>query len=111
MAQSVEHPASALVMIRSDHDLTVPEIEPCIRLSALGTEPALDPLSPSLPLSPAHALSLSLKINKLKKKVVEEGSKVTGENSVIVHSSLNTIQVFGLMECEYHGSIVKLSLL
>ena len=34
--------------IGSGHDLTVCEFEPCIRLSAVSTELASDPLSPSL---------------------------------------------------------------
>ena len=38
--------------LSSGHDLTVPEIEPCIRLCADSTEPAWDSLSPSLCPSP-----------------------------------------------------------
>ena len=53
----------------SGHDLTVGELEPCIRLSAVSTEPASDPLCPSLtglaPLAHACARSLSLQ-NKTK---------------------------------------------
>ena len=36
----------------SGHDLAVGEFEPRIRLSAVGTEPASDPLSPSLSAPP-----------------------------------------------------------
>ena len=48
----------------SGHDLTVSEFEPPIRLSGVSTEPASDPLSPSLSAPPLleHSLSLS-KIN------------------------------------------------
>ena len=43
----------------SGHDLTVHEFEPRVGLSAVGTEPALDPLSPPL----------SLSLSNLKKKL------------------------------------------
>ena len=49
----------------SGHDLLVHEFEPHIRFSAFGTEPALDPLSPSL--SAPTLLMLALKINELLK--------------------------------------------
>ena len=47
----------------SGHDLAVCEFEPHVGLSAIRTEPALDPLSASLSAPPLLALSLS-KINK-----------------------------------------------
>ena len=46
------------------HDIMALESEPCIRLPAVSTEPALDPLSPSLPAPYFLMLSLSLKNNK-----------------------------------------------
>ena len=54
----------------SGHDLTVPGIEPCIRLCAVNVEPVWDSLSLSLCPSPAHTQvhAHSLKINKLKKE-------------------------------------------
>ena len=72
MAQLVKHPTPDL---GSGHDLTVCEFELGIGLCNDGIEPAWDSLSPSLSLcaSPALTLSLSLflslKINKLKKKI------------------------------------------
>ena len=59
----------------SGHDLTVYEMEPRIRLCADSAEPAWDSLPPSLSAPPlltcacmrSLALSLSQKINKLKK--------------------------------------------
>ena len=41
----------------SGHDLTVCELKPDIRLAAVSTEPALDPLSPSLCPSPTCSVS------------------------------------------------------
>ena len=52
---------------RSGHDLSVREFEPHMGLSAVSTEPASDPLSPSLSAPASLFLSLS-KINKLEKK-------------------------------------------
>ena len=51
----------------SGHDLTVLEFKALIRLSGVSLEPALDPLSPFLPLSAPSRLvcALSLK-NKIK---------------------------------------------
>ena len=49
----------------SGHDLTVREFKPQVRLCADHLEPAWDSLFLSLPL----LLALSLKINKLKKKI------------------------------------------
>ena len=46
MAQSVKCP----FQLRSGHDLTVRGLEPSMDLSAVRTEPASDPLSPSLSL-------------------------------------------------------------
>ena len=54
VAQSVKPPTS----FGSGHDLTVREFEPCIGLSAVSTEPVLDPLSHP---SPTLSLFLSLK--------------------------------------------------
>ena len=56
MAQSVKH---LTLGFRSGHDLMVHEFEPHIELCTGSVEPAWDSLSLSL--------SLSLKINKLKK--------------------------------------------
>ena len=57
----------------SGHDLPVGEFEPHIGLAAVGVEPALDSLSPSLCPCLACTLSLS-KINKnIKKKEETEG--------------------------------------
>ena len=55
----------------SGHDLTAREFEPCIRLAAVSTEPASDPLSPSLCPAPAGALSLSVSLSLSKKKVIK----------------------------------------
>ena len=46
----------------SGHDLTVPGIEPQVRLCTNSEEPAWDSLSPSLSVPPL--VTLSLKINK-----------------------------------------------
>ena len=43
----------------SGHDLAVREFKP--HVCVVSAEPALDPLSPSLPLPRSHTLSLSLK--------------------------------------------------
>ena len=59
MAQSVQCPTADF---GSGHDLTVPELEPGIRLHADSTEPAWDSLSPSVSLPPPMSLSLPLKI-------------------------------------------------
>ena len=48
--------------IGSSHDIGVREFEPCIGLDVVGTEPALDLLSPSLSAPPPLTLSIS-KIN------------------------------------------------
>ena len=64
MTQLVEGPT---LDFGSGHDLTVPEIEPCIGLHADSAEPAWDSLSPLLFAPPPLSLSVSLKINKLKK--------------------------------------------
>ena len=45
----------------SGHDLAVCGIKPCVRLCAVGVEPAWDSLSPSLAAPPL--LAVSLKIN------------------------------------------------
>ena len=50
------------------HNLTVNEFKPHIRRWADSTEPAWDSLSPFLSAPPLLLLSLSLKINKLKKQ-------------------------------------------
>ena len=55
MAQLVKH---LTLDFGSGHDLTVPEIEPCMGLSTSGTEPAWDSLS--LPLSPSAPPQLML---------------------------------------------------
>ena len=78
MAQSVKRPTLDL---GSDHDLTVCEFEPHIRLCSDGAEPAWDSVSPSLYPSPTCArllaLSPSLKINKLKKHFLSIKIKIT----------------------------------
>ena len=60
MAQSVEHPILGFGMISRFRGF-----EPRVRLCADSAEPAWDSLSLSLCPSPAYAVSLSLKINKL----------------------------------------------
>ena len=57
MAQSAKH---LTLGFGSGNDLTVPEIEPCLRLCADSVEPAWDSLSPSLSAPPLLSLSLSL---------------------------------------------------
>ena len=52
VAQSVKHPT---LDFSSSRDLTVHEFKPRVRLSTVSTEPALDPLSRSLPFP--HSLS------------------------------------------------------
>ena len=52
----------------SGDDLTVHEFEPCIRLTAVSTRPASDPLSPSLSALPWLVLSLQINKLNLKKK-------------------------------------------
>ena len=64
-ARPVERWTSAQVMIS-----WFCEFEPHIRLSAVSTEPALDPLSPSLSAPTLPMLSLSKKTNRLFKKLV-----------------------------------------
>ena len=61
----------------SGHGLAVREFEPHVRLSAVSTEPALDPLAPSLSVPPLlFSLSLSLsKINKHLKKLRKRENK------------------------------------
>ena len=53
----------------SGHDLPVRGFKPRMGLCAGGTEPAWDSLSFPLSLCPSAAHALSLKINKLKKKI------------------------------------------
>ena len=65
MAQSVKCPS---LDFSPGRDLTVWEIKPHIRLCADSAEPTWNSLSPSLSLPLPHLCSLSLKINKLKKK-------------------------------------------
>ena len=62
VAQSAEH---LTLDFSSGHDLTVHGIEHHVRLPTDSTEPAWDLFSPSLLALPP--LTLSLKINKLKK--------------------------------------------
>ena len=68
MAQSVKR-----LDFGSGRDLEVREFEPRVGLSAVSTEPASDPLSPSLSAPPLLSLS---KINKLKKKKEKKINKV-----------------------------------
>ena len=67
VAQSGKH---SIFGLGSGHDLMVCETEPRVRLCTDSMEPAWDALSLllSLPLLPFPMFSLSLKINKLKKK-------------------------------------------
>ena len=58
VAQSVEH---LTLGFSSGHDLMVREFEPHMGLSAVSTEPALDPLSPFISAPPLLCLSFSLK--------------------------------------------------
>ena len=57
-AQLVKHPT---LDFGSGRDLVAREFEPCIGLFPVSTEPALNPLSPSLSAPPSLSL---LKINK-----------------------------------------------
>ena len=66
MAQSVKRPT---VGFSPGHDLPVREFEPHIGLRTGSEEPAWDSLSPSLSAPPLLLLALSLKINKLLKKI------------------------------------------
>ena len=59
----------------SGHDLTIHEIETHDALCTDSVDPAWDSLS--LCPSPAHVLSLSLKINKLKKKNMAEEMRMS----------------------------------
>ena len=66
MAQLVKH---LTLDFGSGHDLTVHELEPQHQAPrADHTEPAWNSLSPSLSAPPAHAVSFSKQINKLKKQ-------------------------------------------
>ena len=79
MAQSVKHPTPEF---GSGHDLTVDEMEPCIRLSAQRAWLGFSPLPLSLPLLCSHSVSVSLsKINVKKKKKNVNGSQCTGQRS------------------------------
>ena len=66
MVQLIKHPTLDLGL---GHDLTACEFKPLTGLCADGAEPAWDSVSPSLcpSLTCMCSLSLSLKINKLKK--------------------------------------------
>ena len=60
MAQLVKRPTSfghGPTFVWTGHDLTVPEFQPCDPLSAVSTEPTLDPV---LSLCPAQALTYTL---------------------------------------------------
>ena len=57
VAQLVKHPTG------SGHDPMVHRLKPRIKLSVVSTEPSLDPLSPSLCISPGRARSLSLPLS------------------------------------------------
>ena len=61
VAHLVEHPT---LDFSSGHDLTVCEIETCVRLHDDSTGPAWGSLSPSLSAPPLLVCALSLKINK-----------------------------------------------
>ena len=54
----------------SGHDLTVQEMEPCVRLWADSAEPAWDSFFLSLCPSSAHSLTLKNKLKKLKNKLI-----------------------------------------
>ena len=56
VVQSVKHPT---IDFSSGHDLTVFEIEPCIKLCADNVEPAWDSLFPSLSVPPLLLCSLN----------------------------------------------------
>ena len=51
----------------SGHDLTAGEFKPWVGLWADGADPTWDSLSAFLCPSPTHSVSVSVKINKLKK--------------------------------------------
>ena len=80
LAQSAKHWA---LDFNSGYDLTVHEIEPCIRLYAGSEEPAWDSLSPSLS-APPHLFSLPLQNKKfkktLKKSRTPKSEKSRGQN-------------------------------
>ena len=71
MAQSVKHPTLAQVMISQ---LVSSSPVPGSVLTAQGLEPALDSVSPSVPAPPPLALSVSLKINKLQKIIINNNN-------------------------------------
>ena len=60
-AQSVKCPTLDLC---SGHELAVHAFGSCIKLSAFSAEPALDPLSPPLCLSPSYPPSLSFSLSQ-----------------------------------------------
>ena len=57
----VAHSVKCMTSKGSGHDLTVPEFEPHMGLSAISTEPPLDPLFPFLSAPPLLSHSLSQK--------------------------------------------------
>ena len=79
----VKYPA---LSFSSSHDLTVCKFEPCIKLPADSAEATWDSLGVSLSLSLSlsaspqltHAVSLILKINKLKNKEIKREQKSQG---------------------------------
>ena len=71
MAQSVKHPTLAQVMI--SQLVSSSPVSGSV-LTAQGLEPALDSVSPSVPAPPPLALSVSLKINKLQKIIINNNN-------------------------------------
>ena len=80
MAQSVEH---LTLDCASGRDLTVREIEPRVGLCTDGMEPAWDSLFLPLPLSPAHALSLSKRKIKKLSKIITEPREILKHGSIL----------------------------
>ena len=84
VAQSVEYLTPDF---GSGHDLMVCEFKPHIRLSAVSTEPAVDPLSSSLSLSLHPSLLLS-KTSKHLKNIYGSESPGVGPQNWIIHKMI-----------------------
>ena len=96
MAQLVKHPT---LDFGSGHDLAVCGFDPHVRLCTSSMKPAWDSLSPSLSLSapppcmPMLSHSLSLKINKLFKKLKKN------HNSSFCRPVLHIVGLVSLTQC------------
>ena len=69
----------------SGRDLAVREFKPCIGLFAVSTQPASDPLSPSLP-APLPTLSFSLSKRKKERKILSPTSLSTTYSDHLISS-------------------------